>query len=458
MTDRHPERDVLERFLSGDLSNEASLVLQRHLFLCAACEERLIALLPEPAADRSPEAGADDRGPVRRLLEDSRAELSGRWRGLAAERAAAEALWQELEPHSPERRRSLVAGNFRFQTWGFFELLIDRAFQAVFKEPRQAEDLLRLALDLTDLLDPEERGAGSVEAAKTRAWTHLGNTLRVLSEFRLAEAAFRTAELHFSRSWLDPLDEALLLSQKAPLRRAQRRFAEALELIDGAIAIYREINEPNLQGRAMMIKGITLQYQSDVAEAADCFRASLSLMEEPRLLALGRFNLVGCLQDAGRSSEAAALIPEARRGLEQAGEPCDLLRLRWTEARVLASTGQPAEAEDAFLEVRRVFLAEANAFDAALISLDLAALYLRRGRIEETKRLAAEIVPVFQSREVYREAAAALIVFQRAAEMDRLTIGLVDEVAAYLRQARNDPRLRFLRGPEDAGGDRASGS
>jgi len=281
VTDRHPERDVLERFLSGDLGDEASLALQRHLFICAACEERLIALLPEPA----PEPGGD-RGPVRRLLERNRTELSVRWRGLEAERAAAEALWRELEPLEPERRRGLVAGNFRFQSWGFFELLIDRAFQMVFKDPRRAEDLLRLALDLTDLLDSEERGPGSVEAARARAWSHLGNALRALSELRLAESAFQTAELHYSRSWLDPLDEALILSQKAPLRRAQRRFAEALELIDGAIAIYREINEPNLQGGATMIKAVTLQYQGDVAAAADCFRASLSLLEEPRLLAL----------------------------------------------------------------------------------------------------------------------------------------------------------------------------
>jgi len=129
--------------------------------------------------------------------------------------------------------------------------------------------------------------------------------------------------------------------------------------------------------------------------------------------------------------------------VEQAGKRVDLLRLRWTEAKVAASTGQPAAAEEAFLEVRAAFLQDSLAFDAALISLDLAALYLEQERVAETKRLAAEILPVFRSREVYREALAALLVFQRAAEVEQLTRGLVDEVAAYLRQARNDPRLRF---------------
>lgn len=444
--DRHPDREFLERFLSGDLAEEAGRALQRHLFLCMACEERLIALLPEPAMVSSPGPRDEYRGLIRRLLGDHRTEISRRCRDLAAQRAAAATLWRELAPLAPAHRRSLVAGSFRFQSWGFFELLIDRSYQAVLEDAREAEDLLRLALDVAEQLDPAVHGPGSVEAAKARAWTHLGNTLRVLGEFRLAETAFQTAEIHLSRSWLDPLDEALLLEFRAPLRRAQRRFDEALELLADAIAIYRAVNEPNLQGRALMVKGLTLRYQGDLEAAADCYRASLSLLDglqEPRLQALCEGNLIGCLQDAGHSAEAAARIPEARRRMEQAGKRSDLLRLHWTEGKVAAALGRPAAAEAAFLDVRQAFLADALAFDAALISLDLATLYLRQGRAQETKRLAAEILPVFQSREVYREAAAALIVFQRAAEVEQLTLGLVDEVAAYLRQACNDPHLRF---------------
>ncbi|PYQ56678.1 MAG: hypothetical protein DMF53_24835, partial [Acidobacteria bacterium] len=58
-------------------------------------------------------------------------------------------------------------------------------------------------------------------------------------------------------------------------------------------------------------------------------------------------------------------------------------------------------------------------------------------------RLAAELIPVFQAREVHREALAALIVFQQAAELEQLTAGLIEEIAAYLRQARGNPQLRF---------------
>lgn len=450
MSDRHPDRQDLERFLDGGLPEVESRVLQRHLFLCPACEERLIALLPGPASSpRSPRpalAGEGYRGLIPRLLNSHRAEIAAHRRDLAAERLAAVEIWREIELHPQERRRSRVWEDPRFQSWGFFELLVERSRQAALEDPRRAEGLLRLALDVAEQLDPGEYGTGSSEAAKARAWTWLGNALRVLGDFRQAEMAFQTAELYLSRSWLDPLDEALLLELKAPLRRAQNRFEESLELLADAIAIYREVNEPHLQGRALMVKGLALRYQGDFRSAADCFRTSLFLLDglrEPRLLVSGQYNLIGCLQDAGRNAEAAALIPEARKMIEQAGTRPDLTRLRWLEGRVTAALGRPAEAEAALLEVREDFFDAALAFDAALVSLDLADFYLRQGRPEETTHLAAELLPVFQSREVYREALASLLVFQQAAEVEQLTSGLIAEIAAYLREARNNPYLRF---------------
>jgi hypothetical protein len=59
------------------------------------------------------------------------------------------------------------------------------------------------------------------------------------------------------------------------------------------------------------------------------------------------------------------------------------------------------------------------------------------------KPLAEEIIPIFQSCEVPQEALAALIVFRNAAEMEQLTLGLVEEVTAFLEKVRGNPGLRF---------------
>jgi hypothetical protein len=57
-----------------------------------------------------------------------------------------------------------------------------------------------------------------------------------------------------------------------------------------------------------------------------------------------------------------------------------------------------------------------------------------QGRIEELKRLAAELMAVFSAREVHREATAALVLFQRACEEERVTAELIARLATLLRR------------------------
>lgn len=74
--------------------------------------------------------------------------------------------------------------------------------------------------------------------------------------------------------------------------------------------------------------------------------------------------------------------------------------------------------------------------DAALVSLDLAMVFLDRGATGELKRLAAEMIPVFESRDDHRKALAAFLLFQKAAEAEQVTLGLIREVVTSLEQAR----------------------
>lgn len=442
MGEWHPERKALENFLGGRLAEPDSRALERHLFTCAPCEERLLSLLP--AAPEEKDGGYGEL--IRDLLEEVRPEMGDRKALLAQERQEARALWRNLLRLSPAERLRQAVDDARLHTWGLFELLIEESRHPAEIEPLRAEEQLRLALTLTDHLSPVRYGHGSVEAAKSRTWAYLGNTLRLLSDFRQAEQAFQMAELYLSQSWHDPLDEALILDLKGSLRRSQRRFEESVSLLDDAIGLYREVNEPHLQGRAMMTKGLVLQYNNDFPGATACFRTSLFLLDgaqEPRLVVASQFNLISCLFDSGQIAEAAGLIPEARHLMEQTGTRSDLLHLRWLEADVAAALGHAAEAEQAFLEVKDALSKARLAFDAALVSLGLAALYAREGRTAEVKPLAEEIIPIFQSCEVPQEALAALIVFQNAAEREQLTIGLVEEVTAFLEKVRTNPGLRF---------------
>ena len=89
-------------------------------------------------------------------------------------------------------------------------------------------------------------------------------------------------------------------------------------------------------------------------------------------------------------------------------------------------------------------MAQGIGYDAAIVSLYLAAVYLRQGRTADVRRLAEEMTPLFQAQDVHREALAALALFQEAARQDRLTVERALEIADYLRKARKDPDLQFV--------------
>jgi hypothetical protein len=75
-----------------------------------------------------------------------------------------------------------------------------------------------------------------------------------------------------------------------------------------------------------------------------------------------------------------------------------------------------------------------------MASLDLALLYLKEGRTADVLPLAEEMAALFEARDVHREALAAVLLFQEAAERDEVTTGMVRELAARLETARRGAR------------------
>jgi tetratricopeptide (TPR) repeat protein len=170
-------------------------------------------------------------------------------------------------------------------------------------------------------------------------------------------------------------------------------------------------------------------------------------LQEPRLLLCVWHNLIDDLAEAGRTMEARRLFVKARTFYPRFPEAVTQNRRTWVAGKIARGLGQDKEAEALFLAARESFLQEDIPYEVALVSLDLAALYAKQRRTDEIKRLAAEIVPVFSSRQIHREALAALAFWQQAVETetarrDRIS-DVVASVAAFLKRARYDPELRF---------------
>lgn len=80
-------------------------------------------------------------------------------------------------------------------------------------------------------------------------------------------------------------------------------------------------------------------------------------------------------------------------------------------------------------------------FDAALVSLELAVLHLDEGRTAEVKQLAEEMVVIFHTQDVHREALATIAVFRQAVALETATAEMVRRLALDLERVRQGPEV-----------------
>jgi tetratricopeptide (TPR) repeat protein len=203
------------------------------------------------------------------------------------------------------------------------------------------------------------------------------------------------------------------------------------------LTLYREAGDARGIAKCLLKKAKALESAGDLEQAIALLSApEIDPAEEPRLFAYARFNLLCCLTLAGRHDEAEQLLPEVRDLFGVVAQPLDLVRLRWAEGCIDLGMDRPGPAEAAFRQVQEEFLTRGMGYDAALVSLDLALLYAREGETRVLKHLALELMPVFTSREIHREATAALLMFQHVCEEERASTDLVRQLGVFLRRER----------------------
>lgn len=445
----HPNDFSLEEFLLS-LSRE-HLVIVEHLSRCATCRRRFVGLTRHrsgPLARKMADVlhwreTPDDYGPV---LQEHEHSLREREQSMAKEREEAPGLFVELTNYPVEQRDLILKNSLRFHTWGVFELVIERIFETGIRNPAYAEELGGLALQLSELLNPVDYGAEVICDLRARAWAYMGNARRIRSDLRGAEEALQRAYVEIEKGTHDPLERAILLDLEASLRKDQRLFAEAYKLLRRAVSIFLQTEQRHRAGRSL-VKLATVQHTAgNLAEAIPLLYQALGLIDpeqEPRLLLCARHNLIDDLAELGRFLEAQRLYRDTRALYRNFPDAWTQNRRKWVKGKIARGLGQADQAESLFLAARDGFINEGIPYDTALVSLELATLYAEQRRTADLKRLAEEMVPIFSSLHIHREALAALAYLKQAAEAERATVDLVTGVATYLRRAQHDPSLRF---------------
>lgn len=421
----------------------------RHL-LAGCCRMRALPYmellhsrgLHEPVFPQPRRLDVGYEGAVNRALQ----ELMPLRRRILQEEATLEALLAETgnDPSTlvqSEERLAPVRG-----TVALVRSLLAASFELRYKD---APNMLRLAffaVRVADSLDLERYKPALVFDVRARAWADYSNALGINDKLASAERALALAEELRRKGSGDPLLAAHLLYRLSILRGRQRRLDEAMEVLDGLVERYAELGDAHLVGRALVERSIHTYNGGDAQFAVQLLDKAFDFLEEDRdtqLAVTARFCLVLFLADSGQATRASRLLLEAGFRQHFAGADLNLIKLRGVEGKVLFGLGKLDRACQAFEETRRAFEERGMHYDAALVGLELAEVWLRQGKYAPIGPLAREMVKTFTRLGIGMEAVKAAKYLHSVWQQERLQQETVSNVRKFLGRLDWRPGLEF---------------
>jgi len=316
----------------------------------------------------------------------------------------AEVLLVELLSY-PHCQQVKVLLEPRFQSLGLLEHLLEESQEA---QPRDLERSVALA-DLGGQLAARllrHKGAEAECAMySARASILSGNARRLEGKPADAEAAFGRAACFLAwrfESW----DRAEFCRALGLLRWEQGRLDEAEALLQQAARSFAGQALPQEEGASSALLGL-LHLEQGRPEVAIRFlergRCGFEPGGRPWLTVRAGLSLALALAELGQADRACWVVQETWRHTANVRGERELVRLSWLEGRVWARAGRREEAEQLLTSVWLKFIAEYSLPEAALCSLDLAALLVEAGRETELPRLQHDLEETFSAEDAALE-------------------------------------------------------
>ncbi len=336
-------------------------------------------------------------------------------------------------PSNPEellRRR-------RYWDLTFLRLFLEHVEGLIIRDPRAGLKFARVAPRLALLVpegdQPNERRQH--REAQVKAHAVFAAALRTIGRPDMADSEYELALKIADSAAISPSARAHLNHRLAVLRACQKRFVEALALVDEAVEIFRRERDSLGLAEALAKRGYVLNEAERFTEAIPHHGEALRLAGEALRLAgrrqrpaaavrvhrAARVNLAHALtqSSADNASKAIDHIRAAFRELHGLRRCRERHHCQWIEGKAWLRFGFRRRAEQAFKVARRGFVRLDTPWEIALVSLDLAALYRSRSAWKSLEDLAADTFGRFRELCGDFEAIAALSLWVDATQARR---------------------------------------
>jgi tetratricopeptide (TPR) repeat protein len=461
MLEEHPSGKDLESFLkgaSGPSTRALNARVMRHLLSeCTICRGRLQALgwdgkrlarLVETVEEGVPAPAANSFDYSRAFAAAERAVSAF----LTADRPEAEipsAVLARLEGLPEEEQIRRVSAGGSFANPGIVRALIDRSHSFRFQDAEAmllSANLARLAAESCPAAAGNELRLADLKA---RAWGQYGNALRVSGRPTEAEQAFAAAHQYRKAGTGDPMLRAWLLEKGTPLATFQGLLNKAMDMAGRAGEIYQELGENHLLASTLIQKATAAVYSGETESAVRMLNKAIPLIdfeEDPHLLLAACHNLIRCYIDLDQPEQALVIYSEICELYQEFDDPLIRLRAAWQEGQILRDLGHLRAAETALLRAREGYLARKLVYEAALVSLELATVYVKLGLVDELKSTVTATIPIFHALRVKLETLASLLQLRQVADQEQQALELIRILSAQIEPL---PKSRVI----ESGGD-----
>lgn len=431
--------------------------------LCEETPTETRARLAAAGKTLAPEPPADPGQPFRRLLslqetpeksaaacralrEHGRAVLRERAESLESwERLLGEEWWEQVGGQPIAEQWPWLGG--RLETTAAFETLCRASREEGRADRRRGLELAHLALGSLTLLYGRLEPSHLAEL-EIKGLAELGNAYRLVRDFSTAAQAFAAAEHRLEVRPAIPAElNADVLWLKASLYQDEYRIEEALVLTQRALALAGEARV--LRAEILLLQGGLLFDSGQVSQAILVFKTGFELLSpatEPYLAWVAMQYLAIAYHKSGDDAAATGWLERAEPVVRSLGQPRLMCLRDWLVGLLAKNQGDHAQAD---LHLRRAHAGYEKLQDlahAAVLSLDLAALYLRLERFAEAAQLVAEALPQLASLGLSSEGILGVGLLRQALQTEALSTAVLEKVRACVARMVGAPELAA--GPE----------
>jgi hypothetical protein len=257
-----------------------------------------------------------------------------------------------------------------------------------------------------------------------RAYGHLGSAHLVLADYPAAGRAYDTAETYPAPE----AEHADINIRRSYLRLYEGSAEAGYSCAHSAVEVYRNTDDLLVNrhplGLALTARGLMHYYCSRLGNAAVDFSAAVTMINhrtKPQTYFFTLHNLSVILIEAIAPSRLGTVLQNLDASYNRfVGSKRHIAKykIRWLQALGQKRFGATRQAERFFKMAFNGFVDMKASAEVAMVSLDIALLFIEEGRIDETKELARHAYKIASALGMNADALAALNIWQQATEAE----------------------------------------